>query len=106
MLFRSLGISTAIHAGRAEALASRFGCVVLRAVERMSKAVASAARLVAPSGWLGLLTTRKDLAGLQTAAGAEFIWSSEIALPGSTDRLLALGQRPIHGLDCWPVTDS
>jgi 16S rRNA (guanine527-N7)-methyltransferase len=92
---RVLGISAKVHAQRAELLATRFDCVTLRAVDRMPDAVRAAARLVAAHGWLALMTTRGELARLQAAAGAEFSWSEVIPLPGSVDRLLAVGQRPI-----------
>ncbi len=90
---RTLGLNAKVHAGRAEGLAEMFGCVTLRAVDRMSKAVAAAAQLVAPEGWLALMTTGADVAGLKTAAGEKFSWSDAIHLPRSEDRVLALGQR-------------
>ena len=90
---RVLGLSAKVHAQRAELLEARFDCVTLRAVDRMAEAVASAAKLVDASGRLALMTTRRDLAGLEEAAGAEFSSWSEIALPGGEDRLLVLGQR-------------
>jgi 16S rRNA (guanine527-N7)-methyltransferase len=90
---RTLGIHAKVHAQRAEALHTAFDCVVLRAVDRMAKAVAAAAPLVAPKGWLALLTTDAELVHLQEAAGHEFQWADSIHLPGSEFRLLALGQR-------------
>jgi hypothetical protein len=39
------------------------------------------------------MSTRANLAQLFDAAGTEFTWSAEQELPGSTDRVLALGQR-------------
>ncbi|HEV2485989.1 MAG TPA: 16S rRNA (guanine(527)-N(7))-methyltransferase RsmG [Terracidiphilus sp.] len=92
---RVLGISAKVHAQRAEQLTTRFDCVTLRAVDRMSEAVGAAARLVAAHGLLALMTTQGELAALEAAAGAEFLWSEAILLPGSIDRLLAVGQRPI-----------
>ncbi len=92
---RVLGISAEVHAQRAEALHEIFDCAVLRAVDRMPDAVHAATRLVGSRGWLALMTSRKELAGLQAAAGVEFSWLPPIPLPGSTDRLLALGQRRI-----------
>jgi 16S rRNA (guanine527-N7)-methyltransferase len=90
-----LGISAKVHAQRAESLSAQFDCVTLRAVDRMPQAVKAASRLVAPHGWLALMTTRAELAGLQTIAGAAFSWPKMLALPGSADRLLALGERKI-----------
>lgn len=92
---RVLGISAKVHAQRAEWLGERFDCVVMRAVEKMAKAVDVASRLVETGGWLALMTTRSELGKLQNAAGEEFSWSDSIPLPGSDDRLLALGQRRI-----------
>jgi 16S rRNA (guanine527-N7)-methyltransferase len=90
---RALGISAKVHAGRAEALDAVFGCVVLRAVDKMPKAVAAAVRLVAPGGWLALMTTGAELEKLKAAAGPEFSWPQLLPLPGSSDRLLALAAR-------------
>jgi 16S rRNA (guanine527-N7)-methyltransferase len=92
---RVLGISAKVHSQRAEMLGAEFDCVTLRAVDRMEQAVEAAARLVKRGGWLALMTTRGGLAKLQTAAGAEFAWSEVIPLPGSADRVLALGERGI-----------
>jgi 16S rRNA (guanine527-N7)-methyltransferase len=93
---RVLGISARVHSGRAETLAERFDCVVMRAVDRMPQAVEAAGRLVAPGGLLALMTTRAELGGLQaTAGGAEFSWNRVVQLPGSEDRLVALGERVV-----------
>jgi 16S rRNA (guanine527-N7)-methyltransferase len=90
---RVLGIRATVHAGRAEALRAVFDCVVLRAVERMPKAVAAAARLVGPEGYLALMTTGDRLDELKQAAGAEFSWTTHTPLPGATDRIVAFGGR-------------
>jgi 16S rRNA (guanine527-N7)-methyltransferase len=92
---RTLGLETTVHAGRAELLAASFNCVTLRAVDRMAHAVSAARRLVASSGWLGLMTSRADLAALQAAAGARFTWREAVPLPGSDDRLLVFGRKSI-----------
>jgi 16S rRNA (guanine527-N7)-methyltransferase len=94
---RVLGISSKVYSGRAETLSERFDCVVLRAVDRMPQAVQAASKLVAPKGWLALMTTGDELAGLQMAAGgAEFSWNRVVQLPGSEDRLVGLGERTIN----------
>jgi 16S rRNA (guanine527-N7)-methyltransferase len=90
---RSLAIAAKVHSGRAETLQSVFDCVTLRAVDKMPQAVGAAARLVAPAGWLALMTTNAGLANLQTAAGEEFSWPSIVPLSGSTDRIVAFGLR-------------
>jgi 16S rRNA (guanine527-N7)-methyltransferase len=90
---RVLGIRATVHAGRAEALRVVFDCVVLRAVEKMPKAVAAAAQMVGPEGYLALMTTTSRLDELKQAAGAEFIWTTQKPLPGATDRIISLGAR-------------
>ncbi len=94
---RVLGIAAKVHADRAETLGEFpkqvFDCAVLRAVEKMPKAVAAAVKLVAPHGWLALMTTDACLAELQTAAGPQFNWKESVRLPGSDSRILALGQK-------------
>ena len=54
---RVLGLSAKVHAQRAELLTEAFDCVTLRAVDRMGEAVGAASVLVAPGGWLVLMTT-------------------------------------------------
>ena len=90
---RILGITAKVNAQRAELLPAPFDCVTLRAVDRMPQAVVAATRLVAPGGWLALMTSRAEIASLQGAAGSSFSWPMVLPLPGSTDRLLALGER-------------
>ena len=90
---RQLEISATVYPGRAETLIAVFGCVILRAVDKMPKAVAAGAKLVAPGGWLALMTTKPYLAGLQVAAGPEFSWDRLLALPNATDRIVAFGCR-------------
>lgn len=90
---RTLGLTARVHADRAEGLRSVFDCVTLRAVDKMPKAVASAAKLVAPGGWLAVMTTNSDLARLQAAAGSGFAWPRIVPLPNATDRIVAFGSR-------------
>ena len=67
--------------------------MTLRAVDKMANAVASAAEIVAPHGWLALMTTNADVDRMRAAAGAGFSWSDPLRLPFSDDRILALGRR-------------
>lgn len=90
---RVLGLTTKVHAQRAELLTERFDCVTLRAVDHMEKAVEAAAQLVAPAGRLALLTTERDLPPLCEAAGAAFTWEEKFPLPGADARELVLGVR-------------
>jgi 16S rRNA (guanine527-N7)-methyltransferase len=90
---RSTGVSARVHSDRAETLDEKFDCVTLRAVDRMELAVRSAGSLVALGGWLAPLTTYAELPETYAAAGALYDWSDVKPLPGSDQRVLALGQR-------------
>jgi 16S rRNA (guanine527-N7)-methyltransferase len=90
---RLLRIAVKVYSGRAEKIEAVFDCVTLRAVDKMPEAVCAAAKLVAPGGWLLPMTTNAGLAVLQAAAGAEFTWPRQAALPGSTERIVAFGVR-------------
>ncbi len=92
---RLLGLSATIYDARAETLNEKFDCVVLRAVDRMGEATHAGAGLVVPRGWLTLMTTSRDFGRLQEEAGGTFSWNELLRLPGSEDRVLALG-RSIH----------
>ena len=59
----------------------------------MPKAVMAAAQLVAPEGWLALMTTNADVSGLREGAGPGLSWGETIRMPNSDDRILALGRR-------------
>jgi len=90
---RTLEISATVHSARAELLQQRFDCVTLRAVDKMQNAVRAACRLVAPGGWLAVMTTEAELndlkAGIDCALG-EF---AVCPLPGSEHRVVALVQK-------------
>lgn len=88
---RVLEIPAKVQAQRAESLPSQFDCVTLRAVDRMTKAIETAAALVAPGGWLAVMTTGSELHKLTVAAGPDFTWQESVRLPGSLHRVLALG---------------
>jgi 16S rRNA (guanine527-N7)-methyltransferase len=90
---RRLGLHAQVYAGRAETLGAAFDCVAMRAVDRMEDAVNAASRLVAPGGWLILMTTGQESAGLESAAGKDFRWERSVPLPMSEDRMIALGMR-------------
>ncbi|MGD0787490.1 MAG: 16S rRNA (guanine(527)-N(7))-methyltransferase RsmG [Terracidiphilus sp.] len=92
---RVLRVSASVHSGRAEALRAGFDCITLRAVDKMDLAVQAARGLVSPGGWLALMTTLGELEALKAAAGAEFSWPAVVPLPGSRDRVVALGARKI-----------
>jgi len=90
---RVLGIPAKVHPDRAEVLRTVFDCVILRAVEKMPRAVAAAVKLVGPDGQLALMTTDERLAELQAAVGKQFLWEQPDRLPGSDSRILALGRK-------------
>jgi len=90
---RELGIVAKVHAGRAETLPTGFDCITLRAVDKMPRAVAVAGQLIAPGGWLALMTTAAELARLQEAAGAQISWSEPTRLPFADKLILAIGRR-------------
>lgn len=90
---RTLALRAIIHSSRAEALRTVFDSVVLRAVDKMPQAVAAAVPLIAPGGWLALMTTHADLVQLHAAAGPSFLWRPPLALPGSEQRVLSLGSQ-------------
>jgi len=90
---RTLGLTSRVHGGRVEILGERFGCVTLRAVDRMGDAVRVAGGLVGgEGGYLVLLTTLPEREAVERAAGGEFQWEVK-ALPGSSERILLLGRR-------------
>ncbi len=96
---RVTGLIARVHPGRAEALIIQFDSITLRAVDHMDRAVQSAARLVAPGGWLAPLTTRAEIPKIkasvesESVTGPHFTWSEPIPLPGSDQRILALAHR-------------
>ena len=90
---RVLDLSSTVYSGRAEELKNRFDCVILRAVDRMAASARAAESLVAPGGWLALMTTESGLVKLQAAASADFKWARPQRLPCGERRLLALAQR-------------
>jgi 16S rRNA (guanine527-N7)-methyltransferase len=90
---RVLDVTVRVLAARAESERNVYNCVTLRAVDRMPEAVKVAAKLVREGGWLALMTTKPEAAGLQSAAGPSFTWIRSTPLPGSAERLIALGQK-------------
>ena len=91
---RTLQLSNAkVYAGRAEGLRNTFDCLVMRAVDRMEKAVGVAPKLVSPGGWLVLMTTSSELSSLQAAAGSDIQWKESVGLLQGGDRVIALGAR-------------
>jgi len=90
---RALPLNVKVFTGRAETIADFFDCVILRAVDKMPKAVSVAARLVGPKGWLALMTTTNELAALKMAAGRDFVWKLQTQLQHAAKRIVAFGAR-------------
>jgi 16S rRNA (guanine527-N7)-methyltransferase len=86
-------LSAAVYHGRAEGIGSQFDCVVLRAVDSMEAAVATAAGLVSRKGVLALMTTEGGFPGLRAAAGPGFTWGERVGTAGSESLFLALGRQ-------------
>jgi 16S rRNA (guanine527-N7)-methyltransferase len=89
---RGTGAAVEVFSDRAEMIGRRFGCVTLRAVDRMQAAARAASLLVGPSGWLALMTTHSGLIDLVPAIGGAFAWNEPIPLPSAEARVLLLGQ--------------
>lgn len=88
---RTLGLTAAVHADRAETLGRQFDCVALRAVDKMGEALGAAVPLVKPGGWLAILTTRTDAEEWREVAGP-FTWIEPVGI-GGEDRVLEVGRR-------------
>jgi len=90
---RTLNLSVAVHAARAETLTCTFDCVTLRAVDHMDRALPAAIHRLAPAGHLAILTTQPAAPSIQSQAArvANFQWQSPRPLPPDTDRILLLG---------------
>ena len=91
---RTLDVPVEVFAGRAETLIRTFDCVVLRAVDRMGKAILAASSLVEPGGRLALLTTDSRIEALKSAmTQLPFTWDQPLPLPSSEARVLLFGKR-------------
>lgn len=81
---------TEVFAGRAEDFASRADLVTMRAVEKFERAFSAAVALVAPRGRIALLIGARQV---DTARRAQpgLVWEPALAIPGSNERVLAVG---------------
>jgi 16S rRNA (guanine527-N7)-methyltransferase len=80
-----------IQNARAETLPpATFDVVTLRAVERFSKILPTAAALLAPSGRLALLIASSQLTQAQSIL-PNLVWQSPISIPESRSRILLIG---------------
>jgi 16S rRNA (guanine527-N7)-methyltransferase len=88
---RTLDLAAKVHSARAETLQQKFDCVTLRAVDNMPQALHTAINLLAPAGYLALLTTTPEFA--KAKSSVELLqWHPPIPLPNSTERILVLGR--------------
>jgi 16S rRNA (guanine527-N7)-methyltransferase len=92
---RTLGLNTSVHAGRAETLPpGSFNTVWMRAVEKSGTMLPVAASLVAENGTLCLFGTGASPLLKQSAGSKPEPWKWEtLPIPGSTGRVLHIGQR-------------
>ncbi|HWE83343.1 MAG TPA: 16S rRNA (guanine(527)-N(7))-methyltransferase RsmG [Terracidiphilus sp.] len=90
---RGTGMAVEIFSDRAELIVRRFGCVTLRAVDRMRDAANAASLLVESGGFLALMTTHSGMNDLISAIGGAFTWYETIPLPSAEARILLLGRR-------------
>jgi 16S rRNA (guanine527-N7)-methyltransferase len=90
---RTLGMAAKVYSRRAETIPSTFGCVTMRAVERMPAAVALAGRLISLDGWLIAMTTRAEFPSVERAAGNAFAWRSAAGFAIGEERVIMVGQR-------------
>jgi 16S rRNA (guanine527-N7)-methyltransferase len=95
---RTLEIHAKVHAARAETLQSTFTCITLRAVDNMAAAIPAAISLLAPRGWLAILTTTADTEKLKTLADQknEFQWQPARSILTSSNSVLLFGQILSH----------
>jgi 16S rRNA (guanine527-N7)-methyltransferase len=90
---RSLNLDNIeIASVRAESLPHAYDLVTLRAVERFSQALPTAARLTRPAGRLALLIASSQMEEAHTAL-PEFSWQNAIAIPNSESRILLVCRR-------------
>lgn len=89
---RTLSLTAHVHSARAETLTTPFDCITLRAVDDPARALLAAISLLAPHGWVALLSTNKEIATLRQKAASSITWSEPIPLPRGTERILSLGQ--------------
>jgi 16S rRNA (guanine527-N7)-methyltransferase len=95
---RTLGLKqTEVYAGRVEALPpeQQWDAVSLRAVDKMALALTQAAVRIRPGGRCLVLTTEQQEAATRGLL-PDFAWQAPLALPGSRQRVVLLGQKPGH----------
>ena len=93
---RTLNLKARVHNGRAETLKQNYDCITLRAVDKMHQAIPAALQLLAPAGWLAILTTTEEVPNIQAqinTASSPIAWQPTQPLPAGTNRILLLGER-------------
>lgn len=108
---RTLELPVTVHSGRAQSLTASFDCITLRAVDSMAESIAAAIPLLAPGGWLAVLTTHAQLDSVRAAAAIQpasipthleseplnksnysILWSDPESLPSTDQQALLLGR--------------
>ena len=79
---------------RAENYDGRTQLVTMRAVEKFSKAVPFALRLVEPGGHLALMIGSKQV-GAAEATDSNPVWGSPVPIPGGHSRVLLVGTKKV-----------
>jgi 16S rRNA (guanine527-N7)-methyltransferase len=82
-----------VFGSRAEQWGKTAGLVTLRAVEQFERALPVAAKLVAPTGRLGLLIGTGQVATAQELLGAHWDWRQPVLVPQSQGRVILAGRR-------------
>ena len=85
---RVLKLSSKVFSQRAENLVEEFDCVALRAVDNMSRAVATASRLVRPGGVLAIMTTTSEVDQVMKMAAKNYSSPEVHPLPSADKRVL------------------
>ena len=93
-LVRTLGLQDVeVFAGRAEDWGKTAEIVTLRAVERFTQVLPTAAKLVAPQGRLCLLIGREQIVSARKTLGDAWDWRTPELIPLSTDRVVIIAGR-------------
>ncbi len=82
---------TQVFAGRVEDFAGKADLVTMRAVEKFERSLSAAVRLVAPRGRIALLIGAGQVEAVERAQPG-FIWGPVLAVPESSQRVLAVGR--------------
>jgi 16S rRNA (guanine527-N7)-methyltransferase len=98
-VIRTLGLTGIdVFGGRAEAWKQTADIVTLRAVEKFETTLTTAASLVAPRGYLGLLIGEGQMQPIWLELGREWTFSPPAPIPNSSGRIVVVGNGLRGGL--------